>query len=290
MDWLPVEHAREVDRGFAAPTLFEVSSFCNISYLRPTYSRKTCYVFLTAKWHISRRNATIKASSTRSVTPELALAEDANASPKTLPEDLENLRSVLLTDLTVTVTSLLDNALKPVSESLELIKQNIAAHANSIKAFETDLPARSDKVTQLETNYNELLSKCDMLTSKLDELENRSRRSNLRVLGVPEKMEGADPVEFMTQRFREICGSDTFPHPPLLDRAHRLGRSTDDGGERSSRPRPIIVRFHYYQDKEWVLAKRRGELSFRGHRIYIYPDLSTSLARQRAAFSGVKAA
>ncbi len=31
------------------------------------------------------------------------------------------------------------------------------------------------------------------LKEKLDDLENRSRRSNMRVVGIPEKLEGSDP-------------------------------------------------------------------------------------------------
>lgn len=109
-----------------------------------------------------------------------------------------------------------------------------------------------------------------------------------RVIGVPQKMEGSDPVQFKTSFFRQVFGPDASLRPPVLDRAHRLGRVTDAGGKSSPKPRAFIVCFHRYQDKNRVLARRREELTFRGHRINIYPDLSGSLARQRAAFNSVK--
>ncbi len=227
-------------------------------------------------------------------TPQTALevAEAANDSFNTdlkkLPADLENLRSALLADLTVSVNSLLKTALKPVTDSLDSIKETLVSHADTIKTIETSLSAHSDKITELESAYEELLVKNEMLTAKLDDLENRSRRSNLRITGVPERMEGSDPVKFMSLLFQEILGAEVFPHPPVLDRAHRLGRVTDAGGKPSSKPRAFIVCFHYHGDKERILARRREELIFQGHRINIYPDLSASLARQRAAFNAVK--
>lgn len=42
------------------------------------------------------------------------------------------------------------------------------------------------------------------LKSKADDLENRSRRNNLRILGIPENVETARPSHFMVSFFTEL--------------------------------------------------------------------------------------
>ena len=53
----------------------------------------------------------------------------------------------------------------------------------------------------------------------------------------------------------------------------------------------MIVRLHYYTDKEKILqvSRNKGELKFRGARVHIFPDMSAELSRRRAAFTPVKA-
>ena len=207
---------------------------------------------------------------------------------KLLPADLENLRSVLLTDLTKTVSSLLAEALAPVNASLGAIQSTMDLHARRITDVEAGLSDYSDRIVVLESDYATLKTEYNALVDKVDDLENRSRRSNLRVVGIPEKMEGLYPAKFMTELFTEILGPEFFPTPLKLDRAHRLGRANAAGGD-NNRARAFIVLFHNYQDKERVFGKRRDNLCFRGHKIFFYPDFSASLARRRAAFNDVKA-
>ncbi len=138
----------------------------------------------------------------------------ANASPKKYPTTWKIYAP--LVDLTVSVTSLLSTALKPVTHSLDSIKETIVSHANAIKTIETTLITYSDKVTELESAYCQLLSKNDMLTAKLGDLENRSRRSNLRVIRVLKKMEDLDPVRFMTSFFLVHSGGKSSPKPRSL--------------------------------------------------------------------------
>ncbi|KAG7261962.1 hypothetical protein CRUP_038180 [Coryphaenoides rupestris] len=56
-------------------------------------------------------------------------------------------------------------------------------------------------------------------------------------------------------------------------------------------PRAMLVRLHYYQTKELILrtSRERGQLSYKGRKIHIFPDYSAALARRRAEFRDVKA-
>ncbi len=56
----------------------------------------------------------------------------------------------------------------------------------------------------------------------------------------------------------------------------------------NSRPRVMIVKFHYYQDKERALRVSRDKLIYRGDRVTFYPDYSMSVNKKRVAFNPVK--
>lgn len=56
-------------------------------------------------------------------------------------------------------------------------------------------------------------------------------------------------------------------------------------------PRPIIVAFHRYQDREQALYwARQNEIQYKQHTLRFYPDLSASLSKKHAVFKNVKAA
>lgn len=76
------------------------------------------------------------------------------------------------------------------------------------------------------------------------EAEDQSCRFNLRVTNIDEKYpEGQNATQFMSKFFTEVLG-DVFPTPPILDITHRIGPLCRHG-----KPRVIIVKFHYLQDK-----------------------------------------
>ncbi|KAJ7990681.1 hypothetical protein DPEC_G00302920 [Dallia pectoralis] len=81
----------------------------------------------------------------------------------------------------------------------------------------------SDWASALELAVTRLSSECRQMAYKIDDLESRSRRCNLRVVGIPERLEGADPVAFMSGFFTEVLSDSLAPSLMKLDRAHCLG-------------------------------------------------------------------
>lgn len=51
----------------------------------------------------------------------------------------------------------------------------------------------------------------------------------------------------------------------------------------------MIVKFHYYQDKERVLRTNGGKLTYRGQQVILYSDYSAIVNQKRAALNPVKA-
>ncbi|CAJ1053424.1 LINE-1 type transposase domain-containing protein 1, partial [Xyrichtys novacula] len=75
--------------------------------------------------------------------------------------------------------------------------------------------------------------------------------------------------------------------PPELEAVYRVGKSTPAAEQR---PLPIIIRFARCRQRNQVLAlaKERGQLFYQDRKIYLFPDMSRSLAMKRAAFKEVK--
>ncbi|KAK7930433.1 hypothetical protein WMY93_006828 [Mugilogobius chulae] len=152
-----------------------------------------------------------------------------------------------------------------------------------LRSHENELGELDTRMVTMEANYKELSNRYEKLLRKTDDMENRTRRCNLRILGVPEGLEQGNPTKFVAGLLYEILGGgpNGLEKPPVLDRAHRaLGPLPPEGG----RPRPFIVCAHYYQEKERIqrLAREKGRLEFRGKQLLIFPDYRADLARCRA--------
>ncbi|KAJ8005468.1 hypothetical protein DPEC_G00146950 [Dallia pectoralis] len=129
-------------------------------------------------------------------------------------------------------------------------------------AFEHDMCDYSDRIVSLEETVAWLSSENQQLKEKNEDLKSRSCRCNLRIVGIPEKMEHGDPVGFMTGFFTEVLGTTLVPTPLKLDRAHRIGAPPMPDGV-NLKPQVFIVRFHNFQDKESVLQRQsRDQLIF----------------------------
>ncbi|XP_053481877.1 uncharacterized protein LOC128608266 [Ictalurus furcatus] len=207
-----------------------------------------------------------------------------------LPLDFENLRNTLIAELTSTIAvqvkAAIDSALAPVVASFESFKSVTESQGRRIDELDQHLNDYSDRIVALEQTVLKLISANKQLSEKVEDLESRSRRCTLRVIGIPEREEGSDLVTFMSKFFQDVLGSEIFPTAPLLDRAHRIGPVPSEEQRENQRSRVVIVRFHYFHDREKVV--RRGnwnQLFHQGRKVFIFPDFSSSVAKRRAAFA-----
>lgn len=74
------------------------------------------------------------------------------------------------------------------------------------------------------------------MTAKLDDLENRSRRNNIRIVGLPEQYKATDLKDICKQTIPKTLGIKTIC---TVERAHRLGQLNPD----MKTLRQVIVRY-----------------------------------------------
>lgn len=165
---------------------------------------------------------------------------------------------------------MLHKALKQTSDQItKSLTKEIRELGNRTAALEIKMDeieiTTQENITELEQLKEENL----ILQTKLEDYENRARRSNLRIRGIPETV--TDLQSTITALLQEL--KPDIPIERLeLDRVHRALTAKKKDGP----PRDIITKFHYYRTKEQILiaAREKKELNFQGHNYQIFADLS----------------
>lgn len=79
-----------------------------------------------------------------------------------------------------------------------------------------------DTVTPILPKMNTYGGKITTLKDKVDDFENRLCRNNLRLVGLPEQVEGSDPVAFLESWLEQEFGREQLSLCFVIERAHRV--------------------------------------------------------------------
>uniref|UniRef100_A0A3P8PYG8 L1 transposable element RRM domain-containing protein n=1 Tax=Astatotilapia calliptera TaxID=8154 RepID=A0A3P8PYG8_ASTCA len=179
-----------------------------------------------------------------------------------------------------------ESKLNAIQTATRAVEAKLADMVTRISNAESRLDFLEDASRALKENPPATSDEVNALRQKLDDIENRGQRNNLRFAGFPEGCEGSDALAFVRNAIPQLLKVD-FPGGLEIDRAHRsLVRRKPDGHP----PRVIIARFLRFQDREQIMeaARRLGQLNWNGHRIMIFPDYSKLVTDKRAAFNPCK--
>ncbi len=118
----------------------------------------------------------------------------------------------------------------------------------------------------------DLRNQLERLTKKMTDMEDRSRRNNLRLVELPEGAEGSNVAGFLRVNLSKwipsLKGRDIE-----IDRAHRIY----DGGRGSDRPHTLIFRVLRWHDRSENLKGARQAYPVNTHRTmshyYFFPTL-----------------
>lgn len=167
-------------------------------------------------------------------------------------------------------------------------RQDLKVVQTDVSTLQSRMQALEDSQTSLQSQVSSIQSASatrdalhHSLISQMDDQENRNRRNNIRLRGVPELVRPQDLIPSLTKLFNNILGKDPGDRIEF-DRAHRALRPQNAD---SSRPRDVVCRVHLYSLKEEVMRKARmaGDLTVAGAKIALYPDLSRRTLRLRAS-------
>lgn len=170
------------------------------------------------------------------------------------------------------------------------IKDTLAAAIADLKLNLQTLCMRMDDLEETTTRHDAQIHQTLNTTSShtiqlremqrhLEDLDNRGRRHNLRVRGIPESIEPTQLPQTTSALFNDLLG-----RPPAVnidfERIHRAlrprGRDTDP-------PRDVVCCFVSFRLKEDILrkARERREILLQGSEIKIFQDLSPITLQKR---------
>lgn len=214
-----------------------------------------------------------------SVLPEVASTPDAELT-------LQQLSTRLLEAIQLSTTSL-TGKIEKVRVDVSLLRNDMQNLRERVKETESRISQLEDAAAPLPARLSSLEKAAGLWSQRADDLENRLRRNNLRILGLPERSEGGDPCSFA-----ESWLKDTFPNAALspvfaVERAHRVpARPLPPGAP----PRPFLVRLLSSRDRDAILqaARQKGDILYNNNNVSIFPDFSAALQKLRASYINVK--
>ena len=123
---------------------------------------------------------------------------------------------------------------------------------DKVKAQEKETANLASTIVQLEAQMNDLVTKQKSLEALNDQVEQYTRRMNIRIFGIPEtnKQEKTDEL------VKQFCKNelDVELKSEDISRSHRVGRVSLATAHRQ---RPIIVRLTWHNKKVEILKRRR---------------------------------
>lgn len=169
-------------------------------------------------------------------------------------------------------------------------KSMMAEFKNDIQALVSRTEHVEKKMSEFTKSHNALLDshatleeEVARLTAKTLDLEDRSRRNNIRLRGIPESVppDQLRPflIDFMTLVLPNCTQLDF-----TIDRIHRIPKPKNIPPQS---PRDTLARIHFFHIKDQFLRdiKAVANLPDRFQQISIYPDLSAATMMRRKEFA-----
>lgn len=188
--------------------------------------------------------------------------DEAPAWAKALCGQISTMNSNL-NNLCAKMTSIEDSIIKI---DKECAKASEAAHS----ALQIAKEGR-DHADELDNKIVALQQEQAALDSKLVTLENYSRRENLILDGLPESSNELDGQ--LHAAVQSVFKKMDINDPIRLDQLHRLGKANG-----SKNPRPIIMKFNWYQDRNRVWQHKRR---LKGTALFIREDFCKETIKAR---------
>lgn len=157
-------------------------------------------------------------------------------------------------EVSLLLLSLFDKRFDVLQASINSALAQITSNAQKITELENMVSTCEDTVTALSQSTTTHQTELSSLRDKLDDLENRERRNNLRFVGVPETITGEHLNSFLTKDFLQALDLTIPSNPLLVERVHRIGPPRNQGG---GRPRQVIAKFQNWTIKEQILRAYR---------------------------------
>lgn len=164
---------------------------------------------------------------------------------------------------------------------IQALTANLSQVSDRLQRLDGDVAAISTHQVTQDRAIAQNTQHIHMLYAIAEDHENRNRRNNLRIRGIPETVSTTNILPTLKKLFNDLLGEPETSQIEI-DRAHRtLGPKSSD----PNRPRDILCRLHYFTIKELILRKARdkGDIYLADCKIQLLSDLSKMTLDKRRA-------
>ena len=167
-----------------------------------------------------------------------------------------------------TMMKFFNSTIERFESKIDVLTQENHTLKKEIQELQASASFQNEHIEEIKKKVND--TKQDEINNKLSELEDRSRRNNLRVNGLEEDDE--ENWEESERKVKELFKEQLGVNNVVIERAHRSGRKKRDDGSRNKK-RTVIVKFNSFKDKNLVLERFRSKKLWEKH-IFINEDFS----------------
>ncbi|CAB4041677.1 Hypothetical predicted protein, partial [Paramuricea clavata] len=169
---------------------------------------------------------------------------EKSKSMETKLDELHDMMKVVMNKLNR--LELIEDRIKNVEDGFNDLKNSIDfAHAEVVDLKE-DNKVQKIKGEEIRARIEKLEQENTALNNSVIDLKARSMRDNLIFYNI-EETERENTTEKVHGLLEEKMGFKDAATKIKIDRSHRIGRARRDG-----KPRPIVVKFNWHQDKEQI--------------------------------------
>ncbi len=211
----------------------------------------------------------------------------ANSIKLALKEQQSTLNSVVNSAVRDAMDAVLIPALRELREDIQATNKSVKELREELEAIATVAKQTRDRVDSVQTAAREdrravtdLRNQLERLAEKMMDMEDRSRRNNVRLVGLPEGAEGSNAAGFLRVNLSKWIPS-LKDRDIEIDRAHRM----------YDRPRTLIFHVLRWHDRSEILKVARQAYPVKCAQdnvtLLFFPNFSPATTIRRKAFNPV---
>lgn len=139
-------------------------------------------------------------------------------------------------------------------QAVESLKEDIRDLGHRVEKVENEQETIVHAVEDIQDSIKKYEEVLNSYRDQLDEYENRDRRQNICIKGLPESITTSELVPITQKIFGQIMG-DQAPNTIDIDRIHRVPSHST----KAEVPRDVICKVHKYAVKESIMRMARSK-------------------------------
>ena len=181
----------------------------------------------------------------------------------------------------------MDNKMDKITSEVSLLRADFRKMNDTIKDNKEAISSLQSENKALKGQVQKLTEFAHMAADKLEDIEGRSRRNNVRIIGIPEKLEGPSVELYVENLILEELKPKGLSKHFTIERAHRIPGGKPKPG---TPPRTIIARVFNYRDRDTILqeARKAKPVRIENNEVGFFPDFTLQVQRRRREFYDIK--